>query len=177
MIVVDDADRAIGTEEKLAAHQPPGILHRALSVFLFDSTGRVLVQQRALTKHHFRGRWSNTCCTHPRPSEDVVAAGVRRLREEMGVRASLAQAGTFTYHAVDAASGLVEHELDHVLVGRFDGHPTPDPAEVHAWRWMEVSRLRRELAASPDRYTPWVEAALALAASFWDRTGGDPDAA
>lgn len=162
VILVDETDEPLGTEEKLAAHQPPGQLHRALSVFLFDPSGRLLLQQRAPAKHHFRERWSNTCCTHPRPGENVLEAGRRRLHEEMGVSVDLASAGTFTYKAVDVESGLVEHEVDHVLVGRFEGEPDPEAAEVQSWEWIDLAALRRSLINHPERYTPWLSPALEL---------------
>ena len=156
VVLVDEDDRPIGTEEKLTAHRPPGVLHRAISVFLFDSANRVLLQRRATSKHHFAERWSNTCCTHPRPGEDLEVAARRRLDEEMGISAIVAGAGRFTYRAEDAVAGLVEHELDHVLVGRFAGDPSPNPAEVQAWDWWDIAALRRDLAATPERYTPWL---------------------
>jgi isopentenyl-diphosphate delta-isomerase len=163
VILVDEADEPLGSQDKLAAHQPPGQLHRAVSVFVFDPSGRLLLQQRAAAKHHFRRRWSNTCCTPPRPGETVLDAGRRRLQEEMGISAELTAAGAFTYRATDPESGLVEHELDHVLVGRSAGEPVPDAAEVRAWEWIEVASLRRHLAAEPGRYTPWLGPALELA--------------
>jgi isopentenyl-diphosphate delta-isomerase len=164
VILVDDADVAIGTADKLAAHRPPGQLHRALSVFVFGNSGRLLVQRRAVSKHHFRERWSNTCCTHPRPDESTLIAGRRRLKEEMGIDAHLKSAGVFTYRAEDLASGLVEHEIDHVLVGRCDDEPGPNLAEVGAWKWIDVELLRRDLRLTPGRYTPWLSPALAIAA-------------
>jgi isopentenyl-diphosphate delta-isomerase len=163
VVLVDASDRAVGSVEKLAAHRPPGVLHRALSVFLLDGDGQILLQQRAADKHHFRGLWSNTTCTHPRPGEDLLAAGRRRLEEEMGITAELSSAGSFVYRAADPATDLVEHELDHVLVGRYDGEPAPDPSEVQDWAWMAAADLRGDLAGAPDRYTPWLAAALDLA--------------
>jgi isopentenyl-diphosphate delta-isomerase len=148
---------------KLAAHRPPGRLHLAFSIFVFDASDRLLLQRRADTKHHFRGQWSNTCCSHPHPGEDPVDAGRRRLGEEMGFAVALRGAGSFTYEADDPDSGLVEREVDHVLVGRFNGVPAPDPAEVGAWRWETIRRLRAELREHPENYTPWLAAALAVA--------------
>jgi len=92
----------------------------------------------------------------------VVAAGVRRLVEEMGLRVPLGDVGTFLYRAEDPASGLVEHELDHVLVGGHDGDPTPDPAEVDGWRWVSIDALAADVTARPERYTPWLSPALSL---------------
>ena len=155
IILVDEADREIGTSEKLAAHQHGGRLHRAFSVFLFDDAGRMLLQKRAALKYHFGGRWTNACCGHPRPGEEVGAAARRRLREELGVESELREVFTFVYSAEDPGSGLTEREVDHVLVGRFGGEARPDPDEVDALRWADCSELERDLAQHPERYTPW----------------------
>jgi isopentenyl-diphosphate delta-isomerase len=163
VVLVDEADRELGTMAKLRAHEPPGALHRAFSVFLFNDRGELLLQRRAGSKHHFAGRWSNTCCSHPRPGESVLEAGRRRLDEELGVTARLSTSGSFTYEALDPVSGLVERELDHVLVGRWSGDPAPDPAEVGAWRWVEVDELRSSLEREPSSFTPWLPLALPLA--------------
>lgn len=162
VVLVDEADRVVGSMEKMAAHAPPGHLHRALSVVVVDESGRILLQRRAPTKHHFAGLWSNTCCTHPRPGEDVVAAGVRRLHEEMGFAVDLTEVGEFVYRAEDPVSNLVEHELDHVLVGRSSGEPepAPDPSEVGAWRWIERGALATEMSDQPSRFTPWLALVL-----------------
>jgi isopentenyl-diphosphate delta-isomerase len=159
VILVDAADRPIGTAEKQDAHVR-GLLHRALSVFLFDGAGRVLLQRRAATKYHSPDRWSNTCCSHPRPGEATADAARRRLREEMGIAAALEHALAFTYRA-ELEGGLVEHEIDHVFVGRFDGEPAPDAAEVGAWAWRDVDELEREIAAHPERFAAWLPPALA----------------
>lgn len=158
VVLVDADDREVGTEEKLRAHRS-GLLHRAISVFLFDGRGRTLLQRRAEGKYHSAGKWSNTCCSHPRPGELAVAAAERRLLEEMGIRCALSPAFSFEYRA-DLGNGLVEHELDHVFVGRFDGNPHPDPSEVQAWDWVELPKLRADCAADPDRYTAWLPLAL-----------------
>lgn len=165
VVLVDANDTALGAAEKMAAHAAPGKLHRAISVFLFDVDGRVLLQQRANSKHHFRSLWSNTACSHPRPGESVTAAGERRLQEEMGCSASLSASGFFTYRAVDVDSGLVEHELDHVLIGQFDGTPTLNPEEARAFEWIDPAGLATDIAARPDRYTPWFAQALEFALS------------
>ncbi len=161
VVLVDEDDNEMGTAGKADAHRGDGELHRAVSVFVFDPDGRLLLQRRAETKYHFAGLWANTCCSHPRPGEDVVAAGRRRLREEMGITVPLRRAGSFVYRAVDPRSGLVEHELDHVLVGAFAGAPSLDPAEAQDWAWVDVPELRRRLAAGDGRYAPWLEPALA----------------
>ncbi len=158
VILVDENDRELGTEPKLAAHER-GLLHRAVSVFLFDGRGNTLLQRRAAGKYHSAGLWANACCSHPRPGESAADAARRRLREEMGVDCELRPIHTFTYRA-DVGGGLVEHELDHVFAGRFDGEPAPNPAEVADWRWHDVAALERDVEANPERYARWLAAAL-----------------
>jgi isopentenyl-diphosphate delta-isomerase len=158
VILVGPGDEPIGTEEKLEAHRS-GALHRAFSVFVFDRRGQILLQRRAEGKYHSGGRWSNTCCGHPRPGEETEAAATRRLEEEMGFTCNLRDLFSFTY-AVEVGGGLREHEIDHVLVGRHDGDPSPDPAEVAEWRWVATDALEREMASEPDRFTPWLAPAF-----------------
>ena len=160
--LVDEDGVTVGTAEKLSAHQPPGKLHRAFSVFLFDERGRLLLQQRALGKYHSPGVWSNTCCGHPQLGETPVDAGLRRLPEEMNFTCPLRAIGRFIYRA-RSSNGLIEHELDHVLLGRWGGEPpAPNPAEADAARFIAFSSLDRELAAQPDRFTPWFAQGYAL---------------
>lgn len=166
VILVDATDRQLGTMDKLEAHRAPGRLHRALSAFVVDREGRLLLQRRASMKYHFAERWSNTCCTHPEPGEEVVVAGERRLEEELGFTCDLVDVGTFTYTAEDASSGLVEREVDHVLVGRSDGPVDADPSEVSEVRWIGLDELRTEMAEHPDTFTPWFAEALDLAVGF-----------
>jgi isopentenyl-diphosphate Delta-isomerase len=158
VILVDEQDRELGACEKLRAHRE-GALHRAFSVFVFDSAGRLLLQRRAAGKYHSGGLWSNTACGHPRPGEETRAAAARRLREEMGFGCELREAFVLAYRA-EVGGGLVEHELDHVFVGRFDGEPAPDPAEADGWRWAAPDELARDLAARPGDYSYWLHAAL-----------------
>ena len=154
VILVDEADRELGVEEKLAAHRDGGRLHRAFSVFVFDDDGRLLLQRRADGKYHSAGLWSNTCCGHPRPGEEVTEAARRRLFEEMGFDCPLESRFSFEYKA-ELENGLTEHELDHVLVGRFAGTPSPDPSEVGAWRAASPSDIGTELAESPEAFSAW----------------------
>lgn len=160
VVLVDDADREVGIAPKLGAHRS-GALHRAMSVFVTDGDGNLLLQQRAAGKYHSPRLWTNTCCGHPRPDEATIDAAARRLHEEMGIQCRLEHAGTFRYRAA-LDGGLVEHEIDHVFVGRWRGRPTPEPSEVEGWRWVPVETLRADLAAHPERYTAWLGPALAV---------------
>lgn len=160
VILVNEADQEIGTQEKLAAHQNGGQLHRAFSVFLFHPDGRMLLQRRALTKYHFGGLWTNACCSHPRPGEATRDAANRRLQEELGISADIEEAFSFVYRAEDAVSGLTEHEFDHVFIGAFDGDPVPNPEEVAEVAWVHPDALLADLAENPTRYTPWFHIAL-----------------
>lgn len=152
--LVDEVGRTIGTAEKLAAHQAPGQLHRAFSVFLFDRQGRMLLQRRALGKYHSPGVWSNACCGHPYPGEQPFAAAARRVGEELGIAPSLLrEAGTVRYNHPDPASGLVEQEYNHLFVGLVEQTPLPDPQEVA----QTVLVTPEELAArhETDPFSVW----------------------
>lgn len=152
--LVDEDGATIGTAEKLTAHQPPGQLHRAFSVFLFDEQGRLLLQQRALGKYHSPGVWSNTCCGHPYPGEAPFAAAARRTYEELGISPSLlAEAGTVRYNHPDPASGLVEQEFNHLFVGMAQSPLRPDPEEVGATAFVAPSELTERHAADP--FSAW----------------------
>ncbi|MEM9373204.1 MAG: isopentenyl-diphosphate Delta-isomerase [Planctomycetota bacterium] len=155
VVLVDEQDMERSTEEKIAAHENGGSLHRAFSVFVFDDSGRTMLQRRASTKYHFGGLWTNTACGHPRPGETPAEGGRRRLAEEMGLDTSLVAAGTFIYKASDPVSGLTEHELDHVLVAETSDEPVLNPDEAEAWRWVSLDDLEDELLRFPESFTPW----------------------
>ena len=158
VVLVNQYDEVIGREEKIAAHAK-GILHRAFSVFIVNSSNQLLVQRRTLTKYHSRGLWSNTCCGHPRPSETIEQASQRRLKEEMGFDSELTKLFHFIYR-VELEDGLIEHEYDHVLIGHFDGVLNPNYDEVSEWRWMELDTLKVELGKYPESYTYWFRIAF-----------------
>ena len=152
--LVDEKGVTIGTAEKLAAHQAPGQLHRAFSVFLFDEQGRLQLQQRALGKYHSPGVWSNTCCGHPYPGEAPFAAAARRTYEELGVSPSLlAEAGTVRYNHPDPASGLVEQEFNHLFVGLVQTPLAPDPEEVAETAFVTAQELAERHAR--DTFSAW----------------------
>jgi isopentenyl-diphosphate delta-isomerase len=165
--LVSPEGQAIGSSSVEAAHEQPGLLHRAFSVLLFDADGRTLLQRRSASKTRFPLRWANTCCGHPAPGESVVGAATRRLTEELGVRGvDLADVGVHTYAAADEATGRVEREYDHVLVGRVgaDLATNPDPAEVASVRWVAPSTVLRDLTdAGSAEYAPWLSGVLRVA--------------
>jgi isopentenyl-diphosphate delta-isomerase len=160
LVELVDADGVpMGSATVDEAHQAPGRLHRAFSVFLRDAQGRVLLQQRAAGKTRFPLRWANTCCGHPRPGEHVTLAAGRRLLEEIGVGyIELTEVGHYSYYAEDPETGRVEYEFDHVLLGDAPaGHPLlPDPDEVADIRWVAVADLRHAIAADTRSYAPWL---------------------
>jgi isopentenyl-diphosphate delta-isomerase len=167
--LVDRGGRPLGTCEVRRAHTAPGRLHRAFSVLLYDPAGRVLLQQRAAAKTRFALRWSNTCCGHPAPGQDVAAAAMTRLAEELGITASqitpLTEAGVLRYRAEDAATRHVEYEWDHIFVATLHaGVPAPDESEVRAVRWASPDALTAEIAARPADFTPWLAGVLELLA-------------
>lgn len=168
VLLVDEQDRPIRLMEKIAAHEE-GLLHRAFSAFVFQTRNGVthlLLQKRAQTKYHFGGLWTNTCCGHPLNDETPAQAGEKRLPEEMNFRCSLRPVGTFIYRA-QAANSLIEHELDHVLIGEFEGEvPKPNPAEADDVRWISLDELERELAREPQKFTPWFAKGFAVARQY-----------
>lgn len=153
VILVDALDRTVGMASKREAHEK-GLLHRAVSVLLFNSRGEVLLQRRAAGKYHSGGLWANACCTHPAAGEACLAAAQRRVREELGIAARLREVGTFRYCAqLDA--GMTEHELDHLFIGHSDRVPLPDPEEVAECRCLPLGELHAQLAAHPERFAVW----------------------
>jgi len=156
LILVDSDDNVQGYMPKAAAHLGEGVLHRAFSIFLFNSDGHVLMQQRAPGKQLWGGFWSNSCCSHPRRGETVDDAAVRRLREEVGVDAPLTWLYKFEYHAQFGDAGA-EHELCAVYVAQSDAPVSVNPNEVSDCAFMAPETLDAELVDNPDRYTPWLK--------------------
>jgi isopentenyl-diphosphate delta-isomerase len=158
IILVDEKDREIGTGEKMKVHEE-GRLHRAFSVFVFNSKGETLLQRRAKAKYHSGGLWTNTCCSHPRTGEGLGEAVHRRLKEEMGFDVPLKEVFSFIYK-VKFGNGLTEHELDHVFVGKFEGKPVPNPKEAEGWKWVSLDELKKDIQRDPESYTYWLKASL-----------------
>lgn len=151
--LVDERDNELGIMEKIAAHKEAA-LHRAISVFIFNSKGEMLLQQRAAQKYHSGLLWTNTCCSHPRPGEDRQAAAQRRLYEEMGLRCTLQHRFSFLYKA-DLDDGMTEHEYDHVYFGYTDDIPKADPEEVADWAYRSVADIDALIAGQPALFTEW----------------------
>lgn len=158
VILVNDKDEPIGTMEKLEAHQK-GKLHRAFSVFLFNTEGQLLLQRRALHKYHSGGLWTNTCCSHPRPGEDTLLAAHRRLIEEMGLQAELTFKTSFLYKS-EFENGLTEHELDHVFTGSCNAVPQPNKEEVDSYEWLSPEAIKQDILSNPEKYTTWFRIAM-----------------
>lgn len=153
VILVNAHDEEVGIMEKMEAHRR-GVLHRALSVLLFNSKGEILLQKRSASKYHSAGLWTNTCCSHPKPNELIEAAVERRLQEEMGIKAECTFAFKFVYEkAMD--NDLIEHELDHVFTGLFDGIPVINLEEVEDWKFISMENLKEEIARHPEKFTFW----------------------
>lgn len=158
VIYVDEQDREVGTGEKLEAHQK-GVLHRAISVFIFNKKGELMLQKRAKTKYHSAGLWSNTCCSHPRPGEDVETAARRRLQEEMGFTCDVRNVHHLLYRTT-FPNGLIEHEYDHMFIGESEVTPTLNPEEAEDWKWMSPDAIKKDLKAHPEHYSYWFKLVL-----------------
>ena len=149
-----DKDGRLSTMEKIEAHRL-GLLHSAVSVFIFNDRNELLLQKRAVSKYHSPEKWTNTCCTHPSPGETPIMSARRRLSEEMGLVATLTEVFTFSYKA-DVGNGCIENEFDHVFLGVSNQNPIPNPAEVSGWTWVAVEELEQELIENPEKYSPWL---------------------
>jgi isopentenyl-diphosphate delta-isomerase len=158
VVLVDEQDNAIGTMEKQQAHGN-GVLHRAFSIFIFNSDKKLLLQKRASSKYHCGGMWTNTCCSHPRETENTIDAAHRRLQEEMGMQCELKPIFSFVYKA-EFENGLTEHEFDHVFFGESNQTPTLNLEEVEDFRYIGMEELQIEINENPAHFTPWFLIAL-----------------
>lgn len=159
VILVNKKDEVVGKEEKMRTHLE-GKLHRAFSILLFNKKGEILIQKRAKSKYHSGGLWSNTCCSHPRPNEELMKAAKRRLKEEMGISCNLKKIFNFIYKV--KLGDLTEYEFDHVFFGEFNGKPKPSKKEVADWKWIKLSDLEVDLKKNPQKYTPWFKIILKI---------------
>ena len=152
IILVDENDKELGRQEKLKVHKE-GKLHRAFSVFIFNSKNELLLQKRASVKYHSAGLWTNTCCGHP--IDNIKKDAEKRLHEEMGLACNLEEKFSFIYKT-RLENGLIVHEYDHVFFGRYDNPPEPNPNEVDEWIWIPLDKLKADIEKKPERYTPWL---------------------
>lgn len=167
VILVDENDNPAGQTEKMHAHKK-GLLHRAFSVFFFNSRGEMLLQQRALEKYHSGGLWSNTCCSHPVPGEEMTETIYRRLKEEMGFTATVEKAFHFIYRA-ELDNGLTEYEVDHVFVGEYDGPVNFNRNEVMDYCYQDMEKLGQSLKGHPEKYTVWFNLAFPKISAWWNQ--------
>jgi isopentenyl-diphosphate delta-isomerase len=153
VILVNENDEPIGLMPKMEAHEKAA-LHRAFSVFILNSNNEIMLQQRAAQKYHSPLLWTNTTCSHQRAGETNIQAGSRRLMEEMGIETELKELFSFIYKA-PFDNGLTEHELDHVMIGYYNGEPNINREEAESWKWMGIEEVKEDMRANPDEYTVW----------------------
>jgi len=165
--LVDEHDNEQGVMDKMEAHQK-GLIHRAFSIFIFNSKGQMLLQQRALNKYHSAGLWSNSCCSHPYPGEEIKEAAARRLNEELGFETPLEKIFDFIYQ-VSFENGLVENEFDHVFVGRYDGNIKANFEEVNDYVFKSMEQIRSELESTPGSYTEWFKISFPKIEAWWQQ--------
>lgn len=167
VVLVDEQDKELGLMEKMEAHEK-ALLHRAFSVFVFNSKGEMLLQQRALAKYHSGGLWTNSCCSHPKPGEPVAEAAARRLKEEMGFETKLDKVFDFIYKA-PFVNGLTEHEFDHVFIGHYDGPVMPDLTEVENYAYQSMEGITQLLQRNPQFFTAWFQIAFPKVKAWWQQ--------
>jgi len=153
VILVDKNDKKIGLMPKMEAHEK-GVLHRAFSVFIFNDKNELMLQKRNVNKYHSPGLWTNTCCSHQKDGESNINAGKRRLKEEMGFCVDLNELDSFIYY-VKFDNELIEHELDHILVGEYNGSFNVNPKEVDEWKWLTLDKIKDDIKTNPNNYTEW----------------------
>ena len=153
VILVNEHDEQIGLMPKMEAHEK-AVLHRAFSVFVFNTKNELMLQQRAAHKYHSPLLWTNTCCSHQRDGESNIEAGTRRLKEEMGFTTDLKETTSFIYKA-PFDNGLTEHELDHIMLGYYENEPVINKQEVEDWKWMPLEDVKHDINVHPEQYTAW----------------------
>ncbi len=158
VILVNSDDEVIGSMEKMEAHEK-GLLHRAFSVFVFNSKNELLIQRRAFGKYHSEGLWTNTCCSHPSPGESILEAAKRRLMEEMGMECGMKSIFSFIYN-VELENGLKEHELDHIVIGLSNVDPILNLEEASDFKWISLSEIKSDMDLLPQKYTSWFKIIL-----------------
>lgn len=154
VILVDKKDKILNLKNKQYVHIK-GLLHRAISVFIFNKKNELMIQKRSAIKYHSSLLWANTCCGHPRYDEFILQAAHRRLKEEMGFDCLLKQKFYFTYKS-KLDNGLIEHEFDYVFLGRYEGNPNINYNEVADWRWISLKKLIKEINYNKNKYVIWL---------------------
>lgn len=165
VILVNENDEQIGLMPKMEAHQK-GLLHRAFSIFIFNGNGKMLLQQRSAEKYHGANLWTNACCSHPSPGEDLLIAAQRRLQEELGFTTSLKEIFSFTYHAT-VENNLTEHEFDHVFAGKYEGAINPNKYEVEDYSFEDMDQIKQSLKEQPHKFTMWFKIAFPQIENWW----------
>ena len=165
VILVDEHDEVTGAMDKMDAHRQ-GVLHRAFSIFIFNTRGEMLLQQRAVSKYHSAGLWTNACCSHPMPGETTIGAAQRRLMEELGFDTPIEEIFDFMYKA-EFENGLTEHELDHVFAGEYEGQLKINPAEVNDVCYRNTSEIKSMLQTHPQKFTAWFHVAFPKIEEWW----------
>ena len=167
IILVNEHDDMVGVMDKMEAHRQ-GLLHRAFSVFIFNSKGEMLLQQRALSKYHSGGLWTNACCSHPLPGEKTLDAAQRRLMEELGFETPIEKIFDFTYRA-EFDNGFTEHEFDHVYAGEYEGKLNVNPDEVSDFCYKEIGEIKNMLQTYPQKFTAWFHLAFPTVEEWWSK--------
>jgi isopentenyl-diphosphate delta-isomerase len=170
VILVNEKDEVTGATGKMEAHER-GLLHRAFSVFIFNSKGEMLLQQRAINKYHSGGLWTNACCSHPGPGEEIGAAAQKRLKEEMGFDIPVKKSFDFVYKA-NFENGLTEYEFDHVFVGEYEGSVRYNKEEVMDYCYKTMQEIRDSIKAHPQNYTAWFRLAFPKIETWWEKKYG-----
>lgn len=158
VILVNESDEEVGRCEKMLAHEE-GLLHRAFSIFLFNSVGEMLLHKRALSKYHSGGLWTNACCSHPMPGIPIEYTLQEKLKQEMGFQCPLQFSFSFIYKAA-MDNNLTEHEFDHVYLGEYNGSPVPNPEEVCDWRYFPIQDIHNLIDTHPELFTEWFKIAF-----------------
>ncbi|MEG2955389.1 MAG: isopentenyl-diphosphate Delta-isomerase [Clostridia bacterium] len=165
VILVDKTDTKIALYEKMLAHEK-GLLHRAFSVFIFNDKNELLLQQRAFSKYHSPGLWTNSCCSHPRDGEDIITAGKRRLIEEMGFETNIQEIFTEKY-CLQLEDNMIENEYDHILIGKYSGRININSEEVNDFCWISIDNILKDISQNPNIYTKWFKLILPELIKFY----------
>lgn len=163
--MVNEKNEQIGSMEKMLVHQQ-GLLHRAFSIFIFDSSGNMLLQKRSLNKYHGAGLWTNACCSHPAPGEEIYDAAERRLVEELGFSTDLKEIFSFIYHS-HVENGLIEHEFDHVFVGQYEAPLQINSKEVADYKYLNMEKIKLEINNKPEMFTSWFKISFPQIEKWW----------